>query len=360
MSELVEKLLQPISPEQPCGPDLSNDAEFDELKTILKGKPEVEMGNVKKPAEPPNWAELKDRSLDFLSKSRHLEVAVMLCASGLKIDGMTAFADGLQLIRGLLENSWATVYPLLDPDIDNDPGQRLNILGALTAERGSYSLGWLTILDFIYTAPICRRQGAPPVTYDDVLASKQRASGEEGTPTNSPDPAKLAVALREAGDGQVESHYQALQQALEATRGIDQFLAGTLGAGNTISFQVLEGALQGMIEGLASFLPGGSGEIRAEQSGGDNASPDSGIGISVRGSIRSRDDVVQAIEGICDYYRQVEPCSPVPYLLRRAQKLARMDFVEAVQELNIATVDSLRPSMGSAVERATDSPPPSE
>ena len=64
--------------------------------------------------------------------------------------------------------------------------------------------------------------------------------------------------------------------------------------------------------------------------------------------------MVQTIDSICDYYRQVEPSSPVPYLLRRAQKLARMDFVEAMQELKLATVDSLRPSMGSAVETEGD------
>jgi type VI secretion system protein ImpA len=75
----------------------------------------------------------------------------------------------------------------------------------------------------------------------------------------------------------------------------------------------------------------------------------------VRGSIRSREDVVRVIDNICNYYEQVEPCSPVPYLLRRAQKLARMNFIEAVQELNLATTDSLRPSMGSAVP--ADAPP---
>src|SRR3954470_10206790 len=182
MSALAEKLLQPVSSDQPCGPDLSNNAEFDNLRTILKGKPEIEVGSLKKPAEPPDWGELKDRSLEFLGKSKHLEVAVMLCAGGLKISGFSGFVDWLQLVRGLLENFWSTVYPVLDPDIDNDPGQRLNILGALTAERGSYSLGWLTILEFLYTAPIYQPKGVPPVTYDDVLASRLKAAGDATAP----------------------------------------------------------------------------------------------------------------------------------------------------------------------------------
>src|SRR2546421_2616330 len=107
MSELVEKLLQPISADQPCGPDLSNDARFESLEAILKGKPEVEMGSVVKPAEPPDWSELKSQSLDYLGKSKHMRVAVMLAASFLKTDGLAGFVNGLQVIRGLLEQYWA-------------------------------------------------------------------------------------------------------------------------------------------------------------------------------------------------------------------------------------------------------------
>ena len=75
MNESIEKLLQPVSPEQPCGPDLSYDPSFDALETLLKGKPEVEIGNVQKPAEPPDWMELQKQSSEFLTKSKHLRIA---------------------------------------------------------------------------------------------------------------------------------------------------------------------------------------------------------------------------------------------------------------------------------------------
>ena len=88
----------------------------------------------------------------------------------------------------------------------------------------------------------------------------------------------------------------------------------------------------------------------ADGGGGGGAS---GPGITVTGSIRTRSDVVRVLENVCDYYRQCEPGSPVPLLLRRAQKIATMNFIEGVQELNLATVEQLRPSMGSAV----DTPP---
>ena len=144
MNELVEKLLEPVSPDQPCGPDLSYDPRFEELETILKGKPEVEIGSVQKPAEPPDWGELKEKSAEFLRQSKHLRAATMLCCSLLKTGGVAGFLDGLQLVRGLLEQYWPVFYPLLDADDNNDPTQRLNTLLALTAPRGSVG-GWRSV-----------------------------------------------------------------------------------------------------------------------------------------------------------------------------------------------------------------------
>ena len=83
MNELVKKLLQPVSTEQPCGPDLSNDSRFDELATILKGKAEVEIGSVKKPAEPPDWRQLKNKSAEIFDQCKHLHPAVMLCCAAM-------------------------------------------------------------------------------------------------------------------------------------------------------------------------------------------------------------------------------------------------------------------------------------
>jgi type VI secretion system protein ImpA len=358
MNELIENLLQPVSAEQPCGPDLSYDPRFDELETLLKGQPEVEIGAIKKEAEPPDWRELKDKCVGFLGQSKHLRVAEMLCCSLLKTGGLAGFRDGLQLMRGLLEQYWATAYPLLDPDDNNDPTQRINILRGFTTERGSYGAGWLAMLDYLYAAPICHPKGASPVSFDLLTASKKKAAGGEGAPTDAPDLAKLTAAFRDGAGEQVATSYQTVQESLEALRGIDQFLTTTLGASNTISFETLEKALQEMLGGLQPYISVADGQAAAADEGqaqgtAGGAGPNEGPGgIPVSGSIRSREDVVRVLDSICDYYRQIEPGSPVPYLLKRARKLALMDFVQAMQELNLANIDALRPSMGSGVDEA--------
>jgi type VI secretion system protein ImpA len=244
------------------------------------------------------------------------------------------------------------LYPLLDVEDNNDPTQRLSLLSALTAAPGSVFSGWLKIGDYLYLAPACQPKGLPPVTFEQLAAARQKAAGE-GAAADAPDPAQLAAAIRNAGTEQVLACQQALQQAREAVQGIDHFLTTTLGSGGTISFEGLEKSLADMLGLIAPHLPGGAVEPGTGAAGADApAGADAGAAAAVRGPIRSRDDVARALEEICVYYEQVEPGSPVPFLLRRAQKLAAMNFVQAMQELNLATLDALRPSMGSALEGA--------
>ena len=54
---------------------------------------------------------------------------------------------------------------------------------------------------------------------------------------------------------------------------------------------------------------------------------------TVPGQIGSREDVVAALERVCEYYARHEPSSPVPLVLRRAQRLARMDFMEILRDM---------------------------
>ena len=371
MNELVEKLLKPVSAEQPCGPDISDSAQFDNLSRILKGKPEVEIGSVKKPAEPPDWRELKDRSAEYFAQSKHLRVAVTLCCSWLKTGGLAGLRDGLQLIRGLLEQYWVASYPSLDAEDNNDPTQRLNMLSTLNSPRGTIRPDiqqWLAIVDYMYSTPLCRPKGGDPITLDQIIAARKRSENKPATESETspastgPDLVGIGKAFRAVATSEIEATNTVVAEAMEALNGIDQFLTQTLGSGETISFDELQSVLKEIQAVLKANLPDATTATGTEvgESGGDaeKGTAGSSVGISVSGSIRSREDVVRTLDALCEFYSQVEPSSPVPYLLRRAQKMTMMNFVEAVHELNIATVDTLKPSMGSALESASESAQP--
>jgi type VI secretion system protein ImpA len=341
----VEKLVAPISPEAPCGPDLASTERFRELETTLQGKPDIEMGSIKRPAEPPDWRVLQDQCLSYLEASKDLRALMMLSCSSLHTAGLLGFATSLQALRGIVEQLWPTVHPILDPE-DPDPIQRLNILRSLTLER-TPGPPWLQILDALSTVPLCRPKGASPPTLDLVQAqARARANGE---PISGPNVQDLFQSVSRE---EIAANHQAVVDAENSIKGIDAFLVRTLGSHGAISFEELSKVLNHIGRILEPYA--GAAAAATQTSNSETplpgAAPVRQSNAASPGQIDSPDDVVRALDQILKYYEKIEPSSPVPYLLRRAQKLAVMNFVDSLVELQLSTVDNLKSAMGSVIE----------
>jgi type VI secretion system protein ImpA len=64
--------------------------------------------------------------------------------------------------------------------------------------------------------------------------------------------------------------------------------------------------------------------------------------IEISGAIRSRADVVRVLDNICEYYTANEPSSPIPLLLRRAQRLVEKSFMEILADIVPDSVNQAR------------------
>src|SRR5688500_8079992 len=132
----AEELLKPLSPEKPCGEDLSYDPALTALwPEALRGKPETQFS----PAEEPNWKEVRATCLELCGRSKDLRAALALCLAELKTDGLTSFREALAVMKGLVETYWNGVYPRLSPDDGNDPTERMNIIGSMATALGTYN-----------------------------------------------------------------------------------------------------------------------------------------------------------------------------------------------------------------------------
>ena len=130
----TEALLQPISPENPCGDDLSYDVSLQELDMLLRGKEETQFSA----AEDPDWKQVRDQCAELFRRSKDLRIAVTLCLALMKLESLPGLRDGFSLLRSLIQNYWTDVYPRLDPDDDNDPVERMNILAGITKPLGTF------------------------------------------------------------------------------------------------------------------------------------------------------------------------------------------------------------------------------
>ena len=336
----VEDLAKPISAEAPCGPDLAYDPAFQQLEILLRGKAGVELGEFKQEAQDPDWKELRDLAVEFHGKSKHLTASVTLALCLLKTGGLDGLRDGLALVRLLLENYWDALYPRLDPEDNNDPTERVNILANLVSFEEPYRF-----IPRLQDMTIAQSPSLGRVRLHDIIAAKQPpATPAAGQPTPLTE-AQIQGVFKDAGADNLKTVHEAAVQAVDTVRAIDVFVSGKVGA-RGVNFDELTKSLKQVQATVAPFVGGALVEgVEAGGSADAGGTPAGGAGraaVSVPGAINSREDVVRVIERICEFYRVNEPSSPVPLILYRAQRMAKMNFMEIVNELTPDAVTTVK------------------
>jgi type VI secretion system protein ImpA len=340
---VAEDLLKPISEENPCGEDLSYDAKFQELETLAHGKPETQFSA----AEPPDWKQLNSRCLELFARSKDLRIAVLFCAVGLELDRLPGFRESLLLVKGLLERYWDAVHPRLDPADNNDPLERINIVASLTMPVGSLGDS-LQILGRLRAVPLCSSVQLGRYTMADILRSSEAGTkGADGKPPASA--AEIEATFRDSDPVQLQEISGVLGDCVALVRGVDEYLTKTVGPASAPDLTPLSTLLAGMQKQIAPYLPVAA---LPEETPTDLtvAAGDSPRQPSLTGEIRSREDVLKMLRKICDYYKRAEPSSPVPLILKRAERLAEMDFIQIMQDLSPEAIATIQTITGSEAE----------
>ena len=91
---------------------------------------------------------------------------------------------------------------------------------------------------------------------------------------------------------------------------------------------------------------GSPAEVAGEATNGAAAEAAETPAVALRGEVRSRDDVLRAIDAICAYYARAEPSSPVPLLLQRCRRMVTMSFVDILKEMLPESVAGLQKIAG--------------
>lgn len=343
----IEELLKPISPEEPCGVDISYDPATQELETLLLGKPEAEFGATVIPAEEPPWEAVRNGCLDLLRRSKNLRVALVLCLALLRCEGLPGFRDGLVLMRRLLEQYWDTLFPRLDPEDHNDPTERVNILASFVIPLGTIG-DPMQFLRKLREAKLTDSKKVGRFSLEEMAPTPGAA-----VPVAPVDPGQVQAAFRDTAPESLEKVASAVSESMAAANAIDEFLTKTIGAGRAVDWKPLIAALNEIRKVLAPFVAQTEsvpGEAEAGGTGAGAAPPASS------GAIQSREDVVRMLDRICEYYSQAEPSSPVPLMLRRAQRLAAMNFIEIIEDLSpeaLSTVHNVTGTKAPSVPAAS-------
>jgi type VI secretion system protein ImpA len=322
----LEVLLSDARESPPCGPNLEHDLAFFELEEAVRGKPEQSVGDIVKPGEEPDWANVVELAGALLARSKDLRVAVHLTRALAHTEGMPGLATGLGVIHGLLDRYWDDVHPRLEADNDNDPTERVNALAPLADLE--------TILkDLRDVHLISSREHGNLKTRDlEVALGRLAPARGDGAATARPLSqihAQMAAAF--ATDRTVPA---ALGAARTTAVAIQALLGDHIDSGQTLDLKPLVQSLDILLEACDKAL-GTRGTAAADASPGrDVGAAGSAAGaLALNGEIASREQALKALELVSQYLERHEPSNPAPLFIRRAQRLMTKNFVEIVKDL---------------------------
>jgi type VI secretion system protein ImpA len=101
----------PITPVEPCGPDLEYDHEFVVLFASTVSRQDVQYGSFVGAAAPINWGEVERDCRRLLSRTRDIRVAVLFTRCRTRVAGASGLAEGLGQLAAWLQTFPEQVHP---------------------------------------------------------------------------------------------------------------------------------------------------------------------------------------------------------------------------------------------------------
>ena len=339
----IKALLRDISPDDPCGEYLQDSAEFFALETKRLGTPEDIFA--KRPAMEPNWREVQGDAIKLLSRTHDLRIALSLAQALIHTDGLAGLRDGLAFLRGLLERYWDGLYPRLDPEDNNDPTERFGILTTLCDFNAVLQP---VVASIIVESP---KLGRYSLRHWRIATGKLPAPKP---PEQAPQLATIEAAFTDAEVFSLKDIREAVGKCITDATEIEAFATNQADSGSQApNLSALVGVLREIRHlmdeqlakrGMDEAVPGADGEPASDEELAPSQGPSPNAKL---GAINNRQDVIRALDLICEYYARCESSSPVPLLLQRAKKLASKDFMEIIKELAPAGLAQIQLIAGS-------------
>ena len=317
----IDKVLEPVSEDSPCGDDLEYDAEFGELERAAQGKAGHEMGDEIIAPEPPDWSEVAEAATALFTRTKDLRVATHLAQASLNLEGLHGLACGLELINRLLHDYWDDLHPNLDEEDDNDPTLRVNSLMPLNSREG--------FIDNLSRVVLVSSRALGRFSLRDI----RLASGEITLPENDdseiPDPSHVDAAFLDCDLEELTGNSEAISQCIDTLKDLEAYTRVQVGAefapevnGLFTELNVIQKTLGEHLSLRGVAVESAEGEVESEPTAQ-----------SAPGTINSRDDALRVLDRVSEYFRKNEPSSPVPLLLQRAKRLISKDFIEILRDM---------------------------
>jgi type VI secretion system protein ImpA len=361
-----ELLLHPISPHSPAGEYLRYDPLYDRIIQARLREPLLSQGVWQRPTQQADWELVEELCGAALgTRSKDLQIAVWLTEAWLHLYGLPGFTSGCGLLHELQAEFLLEMFPVpqtplpgedagvplpldaADPAIEH----RLNMMQWIN-DKLSIELKLLPL-----TAP-GDGSNAPALSLADIETTEHnnQAARRAGRPRDAADSGNdFAHSLNLTPAGHIVQKWDELQNALEAVDTLGAALDRFYGPANGGLLHVRD-VLDEMALLIQPALP--LSESMFQQTEDDSnklvltvpttqhaASDESHQFREMNpagAGIQSREQAYALLEQAARYLAQIEPHSPVPYLVRRGIAWGGMPFHEMIKDPAVMSeIDSL-------------------
>jgi type VI secretion system protein ImpA len=326
----LEALLAPIEGDNPAGAALRYAGDYDEIKSLL---PKPDRDAFEASGQEGQWPKLVQvTSQKLRQKSKDLTIAAWLTEGLVHQHGFPGLRDGLLLIQGLCERFWDNVYPLAD---DGDLEVRAAPLQALLERNAPLWLGEIPLAKANIKQADSDEQ--IPVTYN-LWHAIVIGQLEDKKPLQGP----MEDASAKSPTDFLQDLHSDIEEAEAALAALNDLLNEKFGSAAPSTVAAAE-ILAKCKSRIASVLLkrgvrlGAAVDESAEAASNGDGTHAGGYSHGSNGArsgpIDNRDDALQRLREVADFFRRTEPHSPVPYLIQRAINWSRMSFEQLLVEL---------------------------
>lgn len=343
MSLELEGLLKVISDEAPCGIDCSFSNEFYAIKKArIQDDPLLEQGDWVAEPKQADWAFVSSQSIELLTeKTKDIRLYGWLLEAWSNLYGFEGIAKGLELTQQSLTEFWMLLHPEIAED---DLDQRLGLLQglinqlpvlikktAITNTAISYSL--MDYEALLHQQNLRRKHTED---YDDV-------------PTNT-SLEQFEQELFNTSKSFQYKNYQAFLEILKQWNILREVLDGLMGV-DAPSFAAIESQLESLHSNLKKIYKTEAFGLQPAMATADSAEEKSAadqqtstqltehIAVAasainqpfqphIQSHVANREQAMQVLQEISDYFQLNEPHSPVSYMLQKTIKWSQMPLHE--------------------------------
>jgi len=326
----IEQWLVPVSEEKPSGETLEYDPDFKRMEEAAREEADAEFkrddGEItRREGKQADWVQVQALAERLLLRSKDLRLAVWLTRAWLHTRGFAGIGDGLALIAGLLDTFWPTLHPELDPGDEDSPAvMRANALLELASLQA-------VVRDLRGSLVFqSRRHGQLAVREIEIALGRLKPTGDKPPLSESQLAEVLGYAVAENPDLPRQADF-----ALAGVQTVRRCFADRSGE-SAPDLAPLQSVLYAVTQAVKLVAPPVVAAAESPPPEDDEAPTESRAPAPVRsapGEILSRDDVVATLDRLCDYLARHEPTNPVPLLLRRAQRMMGMSFLELMEDM---------------------------